>query len=340
MLSIGQTGDDDVFVGVGSGVNNTAGQGQANTFVGSYAGNANTTGNTNTFLGLFSGLVNTTGNGNTFAGSESGLGNNTGSQNAFFGTESGYSNAAGNWNAFLGSLAGFDNTTGSNNTFLGSAAGYNNTTGSDNLFLGTGAGYNSTTGNNDIYIANGGSGTESNTIRIGTSGTHNVTYVAGIYGKTSASGVSVFVNSNGQLGTQTSSRRFKEQIKDMGDSTDALMKLRPVTFVYKPEYADGDRSLQYGLIAEEVAEVYPDLVSYEKDGKTPYTVRYQYLASMLLNEVQKQYHRAESESEIIQAQQKEIQDLRQQVQMQSVRFEERLSRLESSNRSELASVQK
>jgi len=361
VLTIGQTGDDNVFVGVGSGVNNTAGQGQANTFLGSHAGNANTTGNTNTFLGLYAGTVNTTGNGNTFAGSEAGFGNNTGSQNSFFGTESGLSTGAGNWNAFFGSIAGFNNTSGSNNTFLGSVAGYYNTTGSDNLFLGTGAGYNNSTGSNDVYIANGGIGTESNTIRIGTSGTHSAAYVAGIYGKTSASGVPVFVNSNGQLGTQTSSRRFKEQINDMGDSTDALMKLRPVTFLYKPEYADGDRTLQYGLIAEEVAEVYPDLVSYEQDGKTPYTVRYQYLASMLLNEFQKQYHHAEEQGQLIESQQKQIEgqrsqieaqrseiaaqsqqieNLKQELQLQNASLRDRLSKLESLVRTEVAVAQK
>jgi hypothetical protein len=96
----------------------------------------------------------------------------------------------------------------------------------------------------------------------------------------------------------------------MGDSTDALMKLRPVTFLYKPEYANGNRTLQYGLIAEEVALVYPDLVSYDTD-RNPYTVRYQYLASMLLNEVQKQYHRAEQQDEV-------IEDLRHQLQLIAV----------------------
>ena len=79
----------------------------------------------------------------------------------------------------------------------------------------------------------------------------------------------------------------------MGDSTSALMKLRPVTFLYKPEYANGEQTLQYGLIAEEVAKIYPELVAYDNDGQ-PYSVRYQYLSNMLLNEVQKQYRRAKS----------------------------------------------
>jgi hypothetical protein len=128
--------------------------------------------------------------------------------------------------------------------------------------------------------------------------------------------VAVYVDSNGQLGTIVSSRRFKEQIRDMGDSSSALMKLRPVTFLYKPEYDTGQRTQQYGLIAEEVARVYPDLVAYESDGK-PYTVKYQYLTTMLLNEVQKQYRRAEAEAEVIKSQEQKIEEL-----------EQRLSRLE------------
>jgi hypothetical protein len=121
--------------------------------------------------------------------------------------------------------------------------------------------------------------------------------------------------------------RFKEQINDMGDSTSALMKLRPVTFLYKPEYDKGERTLQYGLLAEEVAQVYPELVAYDKDGQ-PYTVRYQYLASMLLNEVQKQYRRAQDAAAVIQAQQKEIESLKGQLQMQNADLQERMSRLE------------
>ena len=162
-----------------------------------------------------------------------------------------------------------------------------------------------------------GEGDETNTIRIGNL-LQNRAFIAGIWGSTIGSnGVSVYVDSNGQLGTVLSSRRFKEQIRDMGDSTNALMKLRPVTFLYKPEYDKGPRTLQYGLIAEEVAEVYPELVAYEPDGK-PYTVKYQYLTTMLLNEMQKQYHRAEAEAEIIKSQEQKIDEL-----------EQRLSRLEA-----------
>ncbi|MGA2370633.1 MAG: tail fiber domain-containing protein [Candidatus Korobacteraceae bacterium] len=283
-------------------------------------------------LGIGAGS-NTTGIDNTFFGNNAGNGNTTGAANVFSGDSAGFSNVGGSYNAFYGHKAGYSNTAGQNNTFAGLYAGYSNTTGSDNVFYGQNAGYGNTTGSNDVYVANSGpsSGTESNTIRIGTQGTgagqQNAAYIAGIFGSTSSSGVPVFVNSSGLLGTLTSSMRFKEQINDMGDSTSALMKLRPVTFFYKPEYDKGERTLQYGLLAEEVAQVYPELVAYDNDGQ-PYTVRYQYLASMLLNEVQKQYRRAQEAATVIQAQQKEIESLKGELQMQNADLLERLSRLE------------
>ena len=115
------------------------------------------------------------------------------------------------------------------------------------------------------------------------------------------------------------------------------MKLRPVTFFYKPEYAKGERTLQYGLIAEEVAKVYPELVAYDNDGR-PYTVRYQYITTMLLNEVQKQYHRAEAQAEVNKAQEQEIAGLKQQLQVQNATLQERLSRVEALVRVELAAA--
>ena len=187
-------------------------------------------------------------------------------------------------------------------------------------------------------------GTESNTIRIGSSQT--ATYVAGIQ---SGSGYAVCVDpATGQLAYAfcflISSRRFKEQVHDMGNSTNGLMKLRPVTFFYKPEYANGAHTLQYGLIAEEVAKVYPEMVAYDKDGK-PYGIRYENLSSMLLNEVQKQYRRAEKQSEVIEAQQQEIKaqgqeiaSLKQQLQVQNAALQQRLSRLEALARVEMAAA--
>jgi hypothetical protein len=339
VLSIGSPADSDLFLGVGAGASDVAGHGVNNTFSGYLSGSSNTTGYANAFYGGFSGSSNTTGFQNTFSGAIAGLRNTTGAANAFYGYQTGTSNTTGLANTFLGWQAGYSNTTGSDNTFSGGNAGINNATGSDNTFLGLNAGLNNTTGSSDIYIGNEGptSGTEFNTIRIGDPNFQSTAYIAGIYGSTSWGGIPVYINSNGQLGTSPSSLRFKEQVRDMGDSSNALMKLRPVTFLYKPEYANGERTLQYGLIAEEVAKVYPDLVAYDNDGK-PYTVRYQYLATMLLNEVQKQYHRTEAQAELIKAQQREIEDLKQQLQVQNATLQQRLSRLEALARVEVAAA--
>lgn len=235
--------------------------------------------------------------------------------------------------------------TPSANVFLGFDSGYSSN-GSGNTFVGTAAGALNATGNNNLYLANFGvnPGTESNTIRIGFPYTsdegycrpsqppcgQNIAYIAGVYGVTLSSGVPVYVNADGQLGTSTSSRRFKEQIADMGDSTSRLFRLRPVTFFYKPQYDDGSHLLQYGLIAEEVAKVYPDMVAYDKDGQ-PYTVKYQYLAPMLLNELQKQHAVVAAQQDVIKAQQKQVNAQQQQIESlekQNAEFQQRLSRLE------------
>jgi hypothetical protein len=182
------------------------------------------------------------------------------------------------------------------------------TTGNNNIAVGTGAGGNlSSAESNDIYIGSSGEAGESNTIRIGYIGTITAAAIAGIYGSTSASGVDVLVNASGLLGTTTSSRRFKHQIVDMGAESDVLMKLRPVSFYYKPEL-DDTQTRQYGLVAEEVAEVAPQLVVFDKDG-APQTVRYRFVNAMLLNEVQKQRQLVEEQSGTIVKQQEEIQDL-------------------------------
>ncbi len=260
--------------------------------------------------------------GNTFLGIEAGYSNDSGDSNVYVGFQSGLVSTGSN-NIFLGpsvAYGGYPGDSGNNNTYIGYAAAYNNTTGSNNTYLGYMAGFNNGTGSSNIYMGSQGTSGESNVIRIGTQGSadgqQNAAYIAGIYGSNSPSGVPVFVNASGQLGTLTSSLRFKEHVSDMGDSSSALMRLRPVTFFYKTEYENGPRTLQFGLIAEEVAKVYPELVAQDADGK-PYTVRYQYIASMLLNEVQKQYRRAEQQAEVITSQERKISEL-----------EQRLSRLE------------
>jgi trimeric autotransporter adhesin len=292
-----------------------------NLFVGRFAGASNT-GDLNLFVGEDTGYSNSEGTANTFLGVEAGYSNDSGNNNVYVGFQSGLA-STGNNNVYLGpsvAYAGYPGDSGNNNTYLGYAAAYNNSTGSNNTYIGYQAGFNNGTGNSNVYLGSQGASGESNIIRIGTQGSgtgqQNAAFIAGIYGATSSSGVPVYINSNGQLGTLTSSLRFKENVRDMGDSTSALMKLRPVTFFYKPEYENGPRTLQFGLIAEEVEKVYPELVAHDNDGK-PYTVRYQYIVSMLLNEVQKQYHRAEEQDEVITSQERKINQL-----------EERLSRLE------------
>jgi len=159
--------------------------------------------------------------------------------------------------------------------------------GSSNIMVGNSAGnLFETNESNNIVVGNAGSTGDSGVIRIGTGGTHTATYIAGISSVNIGSGSAVLINGSGQLGTAQSSRRYKEDIHDMGEASDGLMCLRPVTFRYKKPYDDGSKPIQYGLIAEEVAEVYPDLVAFNKDGQ-PETVQYYKLDAMLLNEVQK-----------------------------------------------------
>ena len=313
-LFTGPFSDANLFVGPQAGMNNVGGQGVGNTFTGTQAGFSNTTGTFDTFYGFQAGAGNTTHSANTFIGYDAGYQTSTGGGNSFLGWATGYT-ANGYFDTYLGYQAGY---------FL---------SGDHNIAIGDNAGLNNNSGTGNIYIGSQAFGNESNTIRIGgtylNGGPQTSAYIAGIYGASVGNqGIPVVVDNNGQLGTIVSSRRFKEQIKDMADSTNALMQLRPVTFVYKPEYAKGDRTLQYGLIAEEVAQVYPDLVAYDKDGQ-PFTVRYQYLASMLLNEFQKQHHREEEQAQVIESQKQEIEGLRQQLQLQSVSMQMRMSKLES-----------
>jgi Chaperone of endosialidase len=194
-------------------------------------------------------------------------------------------------------------TTGANNTYLGSGAGgvgsgsgniaigrlalSGLTTGTGNIGIGNSVGTAVTTGSNNIYIGNPGSGNESGQIRIGTGA--NITQgtvIVGIYGFGSSGGIPVIVNSGGRLGTTTSSARFKEDVRNIGTESDGLMKLRPVAFRYKESHEPGGLQ-QYGLIAEEVAEVYPELVVNDDEGR-PQAIRSQLLDPLLLNEIQKQ----------------------------------------------------
>jgi len=165
----------------------------------------------------------------------------------------------------------------------------------NNIALGSNAGINLTLGSNNIDIGANVPGVagEANTIRIGKSGTQQKTFIAGIFGKTVASGAGVMINSSGQLGTVQSSARFKEDIKPMDKASEALLKLKPVTFRYKQEL-DPDKMPQFGLIAEEVEKVDPDLVVRDEEGKLT-TVRYEAVNAMLLNEFLKEHRTVEAQ---------------------------------------------
>ena len=174
------------------------------------------------------------------------------------------------------------NTTGSANTAAGGVALFNSATGDDNTALGFRAGFNLTNGSGNVYI---GRGME------GVSGENNSCYIRSIFGQTSANGIPVLINSANKLGTTVSSKRFKEDIKPMDKASEALLALKPVTFRYKKEIDPAGKS-QFGLVAEEVEKVNPDLVVRDKEGK-PYTVRYDQVNAMLLNEFLKEHRKVQ-----------------------------------------------
>jgi Chaperone of endosialidase len=225
----------------------------------------------------------TSGSYNTATGFSSLFSNKTGDNNTATGYQSLYYNSTGSNNTASGYEALFTNTTGSDNTALGEGALRSETTGKNNIAVGYEAGYNLTTGINNIEIGNMGLASDYNTIKIGVEGLQVKTFIAGIY-KTSVSGSAVMVNSSGQLGVVVSSERFKTDIAPMGSHTEKLQALRPVEFHLK---SDPHGAVQYGLIAEEVAKVYPELVIRDETGRID-GVRYDELAPMLLNEMQEQ----------------------------------------------------
>lgn len=224
---------------------------------------------------------------NTAVG-EDALFGNTGPANTAVGDAALVLNSSGANNTALGTDALHNNTTGSENTALGKSA-LVQSTGTGNIAVGFSAGFNLVSGGFNIYLQSLGANSESGTIRIGTSPTHGRAFIAGIRGVTTgaANAVAVVIDANGQLGTVSSSRRFKEDIRDMGEASRDLLLLRPVAFRYRQPAADGSQALEYGLIAEEVEEVFPELVAYGSDGQVE-TVRYHVLPVLLVNELQRQ----------------------------------------------------
>ena len=319
-LNVNTTGNNNTASGSGALNSNTSGN--DNTANGNIALSNNTTGIDNTASGSRALVTNKTGNFNTASGFEalfsndSGSGNTASGLNALFKNIDGsdntangvntlynntsadnntaagyaalYSNIGGNNNTANGTDALVNNTNGSSNTGEGANALFANNSGSNNTALGFNAGNKLTTGSNNIDIGANVPGVagEANTVRIGKQGTQKQTFIAGISG-VGVTGSQVFVSSSGKLGIMTSSARFKEAVKPMDRASEAILALKPVSFRYK-EQIDPNGIPQFGLVAEEVEKVNPDLVVRNEDGKVS-TVRYEAVNAMLLNEFLKEH---------------------------------------------------
>ena len=311
-LASNTTGNFNMAIGTQALTNNTANYNLAIGFrvgfmnttgnhltgIGAGALQNNTTGSFNTAIGADALGNNTTGNGNTATGSGALL-HGSGSSNTANGSQALNNNTA-DGNTAIGYQALLSNTIGLDNTAVGVEALYLNN-GSNNIALGYHAGHNvgvypEFPGYNDIEIGNAGDSYDSNTIRIGD--VQTATFIAGIYNvNESGTMLPVYINSDGRLGTQapSSSRRFKKEIKPMDKTSEAILSLKPVTFHYKSDKTD---TPQFGLIAEEVAQVNPDLVVRDANGEI-YTVRYDTVNAMLLNEFLKEHSEVEKQETTI-----------------------------------------
>jgi hypothetical protein len=319
----------------------------------------NTTGSNNTATGVQALFSNTAGTNNTANGYAALYSNAAGGANTANGYKALNSNTTGFWNTATGADALPSNTTGGGNTAMGGGALSNNTTGADNTavgyaalrFAGSASNFNTAVGDQALYSATGSANTAlgfeagqlittgdynidiANTGVVGDSGTIRIgsefqtrTFIAAIRGVTTgvADAVNVVIDSNGQLGTISSSRRFKKEIKPMDKASEAILGLKPVTFHYT---SDGTNTPQFGLIAEEVAKVNPALVLPDKEGK-PYTVRYDAVNAMLLNEFLKEHRRVQEQNHKIQEQDAMITQLKQQMQTVVARLKEQDSKIQ------------
>ena len=284
--------DSNTAVGAAALLLNTSGT--ENVAVGTDALVYNDTGSANTATGPFALFSNTIGNYNTAVGNSALASHTMGDRNTAIGTYALQFDTTGERNTAVGVLALYQNTSGNFNIAIGGQALSSNTEGDGNIALGFGAGDSVTTANNVICIGASGENVSTSC------------YIGQIFGATSSAGTAVFVNSAGKLGTTTSSRRFKDDIKPMDQASEAILALKPVTFRYKQQI-DPKGVPQFGLVAEEVEKVNPDLVVRDKEGK-PYSVRYDQVNAMLLNEFLKE-HRAFIEEQHKVAQQQEEIDL-------------------------------
>ena len=282
--------------------------GTYNTAVGWFSLQSNLTGNLNTAIGAGTLLANTADN-NTATGAAALLSNTNGFSNTATGAFALFTNTIGIFNTGSGAFALLNNTSGVENTasgyraLSGNATGAGNTaygsqalvqtTGDNNIALGAHAGFNISTGSNNIHIGNVGAGNESGTVRIGDNN-QTKAFIAGINGVNQGSPTAVFINTlSGQLGTTppASSRRYKKEIKPMDTASEAVLALKPVSFHYK---SDNTNTPQFGLIAEEVAAVNGDLVVRDQNGEI-YSVRYDALNAMLLNEFLKEHRKVKEQ---------------------------------------------
>lgn len=243
------------------------------------------------------GTGNFSGGGNNAVGQDALQGNTTGFANNAFGFQALFSNTIGTENAAFGDQALLSSTNGGGNTAIGALALSNNTTGVTNTALGFNAGFNVTTADNVIVIGT----------NVGGQNVDHSCFIGEIFGQTSSGGTAVFIDSNGRLGTATSSRRFKEGIKPMGQASEALFALKPVAFRYKKQI-DPTSTSQFGLVAEDAEKVDPALVVRDKEGK-PYSVRYGQVNAMLLNEFLKEHRKVQELEATIAQQQKGIEAL-------------------------------
>jgi trimeric autotransporter adhesin len=310
-LTANTGGNSNTADGTSALARNTTGS--DNTATGIAALFANTTGNNNTANGVDALFNNTSGGANTATGLNALLANTGGNNNTGDGVDSLQSNTTGNNNTASGAFALNRNTTGNGNTAQGNTALNKNTTGGNNTALGFLAGQNLTTGSNNVDIGANvvGAAGEANTIRIGKQGTQKATFVAGISG-VPVTGSTVVVNASGKLGVATSSARFKQAIKPLDKASEAILALKPVSFRYKSEI-DPEGIPQFGLIAEEVEKVNPDLVGRDENGEVN-TVRYEAVNAMLLNEFLKEHRDVQELKAIVAEQRKQIKKLATMVQ--------------------------
>jgi hypothetical protein len=296
------TGDNTAF-GEDALISNTTGT--DNVGLGHDAMSSNTTGVNNTATGDDALTANLTGFNNTANGWHALDSNTIGVKNTGIACDALSANTTGSNNTAVGTRSLVRNTAGSSNVAVGIQAG-ENINGSNNVVLGANAGRNLSNSNNNIDIGNAGVAGESNTIRIGTVGFNTATFIAGISG-TAVTGVTVVIDSNGKLGTMVSSERFKDAIEPMDKASESIFALKPVTFRYKQEL-DPHAIPQFGLVAEQVEKVNPDLVARDEQGK-PYTVRYEAVNAMLLNEFLKEHSKVEKLEAMAVEQQKTIEAL-------------------------------